>query len=594
MLPSDKQDKWLKAAVIGSLWGAAEIVLGSFLHNLRIPFSGNILTSIGIILMISGHRLWPQRGIIFRAGLICAALKTMSPSPVILGPMLSIFMQASLMEIAVTLTRGSRAGYLLGGGLAVSWNLLYRILSSIVLYGSSLIALYQNLVDFLVEQTRWTMQAYWGPILILWAIFFSWGVVAAGLGIMVSQAAKKQEKAWEIDPARRSFSWQTASAARTRWSLVRPIIILFLLTGGLYSISILPPLHSLGVLVIFLGIVWFYDAPLLLRFGRKRGFWLAITIMTLLSAFLLGPGYGFSREGLLTGLQMVMRAIYVIGGFGILSSELQRPQVTALFGSQRLAPFHMAVKTAFHTTPLMIEVIPGKGAWRQPIKVLSSMVSSMEYALSYMKAQHATMAERPVFIVTGTKGSGKTTLAGQMIPLFRGKGIKVAGILAPDIVERGQRVGYRVKDVSSGQEELLCKQGGAGRQKENRPCCDSSPEAAPAKQAGQYVFHPAGIRFGEDALGPGKLKGKDLLVLDELGPYELKGLGWDNALKRLLTRWDGSLLLIVRESLVDTMSRHYGLKPTMVFRAGQHKAEEVVSQIKTLLEQGTPGTSATT
>ena len=30
--------KWQKAAVIGSLWGSIEIILGSFLHNVNIPF----------------------------------------------------------------------------------------------------------------------------------------------------------------------------------------------------------------------------------------------------------------------------------------------------------------------------------------------------------------------------------------------------------------------------------------------------------------------------------------------------------------------------------------------------------------------------
>ncbi len=96
-------DVWLKAAVIGSVWGASEIVIGSFLHNLRIPFSGNLLTAIGIIIMIAGHRLWPERGLFWRAGLICAAMKTLSPSPVIFGPKLTIFMQSVSMQIGVLL-----------------------------------------------------------------------------------------------------------------------------------------------------------------------------------------------------------------------------------------------------------------------------------------------------------------------------------------------------------------------------------------------------------------------------------------------------------------------------------------------------------
>ena len=103
------RDIWLRAAVLGSLWGASEIVLGTFLHNLRIPFSSNLLTAIGIILMIAGHPLWPQRGLIWRAGIICAALKTLSPIHAIFGPMIAISAQAVLMQGAIFLGGRTKA-----------------------------------------------------------------------------------------------------------------------------------------------------------------------------------------------------------------------------------------------------------------------------------------------------------------------------------------------------------------------------------------------------------------------------------------------------------------------------------------------------
>jgi hypothetical protein len=31
---------WLKAAVLGGLWASVEIIIGSFFHNLRLPFAG--------------------------------------------------------------------------------------------------------------------------------------------------------------------------------------------------------------------------------------------------------------------------------------------------------------------------------------------------------------------------------------------------------------------------------------------------------------------------------------------------------------------------------------------------------------------------
>ena len=96
-------ETWIKASIIGTIWAASEIVLGSFLHNLKVPFSSNILTGIGIVILISASYIWTGRGLFWRAGLICALMKTMSPSAVIFGPMIAIFSQALLLELSVTL-----------------------------------------------------------------------------------------------------------------------------------------------------------------------------------------------------------------------------------------------------------------------------------------------------------------------------------------------------------------------------------------------------------------------------------------------------------------------------------------------------------
>ena len=53
MIKPALSEKWIKASIIGTIWAASEIVLGSFLHNLKVPFSGNVLTANGLIILIS-------------------------------------------------------------------------------------------------------------------------------------------------------------------------------------------------------------------------------------------------------------------------------------------------------------------------------------------------------------------------------------------------------------------------------------------------------------------------------------------------------------------------------------------------------------
>lgn len=92
---------WLKASVLGSIWASIEILLGSFLHNLKIPFSGMILSLIGVWLIISFLQVWKERGLVWRAGIICALMKSISPSAIILGPMIGIFTEALLIEFFI-------------------------------------------------------------------------------------------------------------------------------------------------------------------------------------------------------------------------------------------------------------------------------------------------------------------------------------------------------------------------------------------------------------------------------------------------------------------------------------------------------------
>src|SRR5665647_3732921 len=163
-MKGELNEKWIKASIIGTIWAASEIVLGSFLHNLKIPFSGNILTAIGIIILISISYIWTEKGLFWRAGLICAIMKTMSPSAVIFGPMIAIFSEAALLEIFVRLLGRTIAGYVIGSMLAMSWNLVQKILNYILFYGSNIIEVYSSLLKLAQKQLNIQTEIVWLPI----------------------------------------------------------------------------------------------------------------------------------------------------------------------------------------------------------------------------------------------------------------------------------------------------------------------------------------------------------------------------------------------------------------------------------------------
>ena len=143
---------WLKASVVGSVWASIEIILGSFLHNLKIPLSGMVLSFISVWLLISFLQVWKENGLILRAGIICALMKSISPSALIFGPMIGIFTEALLIEIFIFTFGKNLVGYLIGGAFAVLATLLHKLISLLILYGFDFIKILSDLYLFAVKQ----------------------------------------------------------------------------------------------------------------------------------------------------------------------------------------------------------------------------------------------------------------------------------------------------------------------------------------------------------------------------------------------------------------------------------------------------------
>lgn len=87
---------------------------------------------------------------------------------------------------------------------------------------------------------------------------------------------------------------------------------------------------------------------------------------------------------------------------------------------------------------------------------------------------------------------------------------------------------------------------------------------------GRFVFD--GAAFAEatgwldDQLEDPNIK---TLVLDEIGPLELSGGGWNSWLTKLLkNETSKTIILVVREGLVEKVVRHYGIEEyTLVTKA---------------------------
>jgi hypothetical protein len=131
--------------VFGALWGAVETTLGSVLHTLNIPFSGVVLTAIGITIALIGRLFVPQTGSVLFIGLVTSFLKMFSVGGIVLTPIIGILAESLLVEAVLTaLGKPRRASFLVAGGLATFWPFVHPFFTQGMLAGAGIATIYER------------------------------------------------------------------------------------------------------------------------------------------------------------------------------------------------------------------------------------------------------------------------------------------------------------------------------------------------------------------------------------------------------------------------------------------------------------------
>lgn len=378
-------EKWIKASIIGTIWAASEIVLGSFLHNLKVPFSGNVLTAIGLIILISVSYIWTEKGLFWRAGLICAIMKTMSPSAVIFGPMIAIFCEAALLEISVRVFGKTIVGYILGSMLAMSWNLFHRIVNYIIFYGLNIVQLYTDLLKFAQKQLSIHFDIVWLPIIALLIIYCILGLLSAIVGIRVGRKILKQPNEHKSENYRTvSNTKQNTSNSEFNYSLTWLFANITLMIGSLillnYSWYVWSPF------IIAIVTIWAFRYKRAIRQLSKPKFWVFFVVITMITAFVFSRLQAEPKsleEAILIGIQMNFRAVAIIVGFSVLGTELYNPQIRQFFLKTYFKQLPLALELSFESLPSMIANIPDfKTIIKNPVTVIYQIISQAESRLA--------------------------------------------------------------------------------------------------------------------------------------------------------------------------------------------------------------------
>jgi nucleoside-triphosphatase THEP1 len=172
------------------------------------------------------------------------------------------------------------------------------------------------------------------------------------------------------------------------------------------------------------------------------------------------------------------------------------------------------------------------------------------------------MTSQKVFIISGAQGGGKTTRLKDVLSLLQKKGRSFSGFVAEGSWENNKRIAFTLVNVKTN---------------ESVPLCGLSAKVNWQKN-GRFYFNPEAIAIGEKWLGKSNTSPVDLIVIDEIGIFELDNKVWHPAFQLLLQQSNCRFIITVREGIVEQIIQKYKLDKVEVFSL-KTTAEEIVERI---------------
>lgn len=147
---------------------------------------------------------------------------------------------------------------------------------------------------------------------------------------------------------------------------------------------------------------------------------------------------------------------------------------------------------------------------------------------------NAEAGQQQLIILSGGRGAGKTTWCEDLVDLARAMGLKVAGLVSPAIFFKGRKIAIDLRDV---------------RGKETRRLAHLPAPGTPGTAGLGWRFEAETLSWGNQVIG--RAIQCDLLVIDELGPLELRdNAGLSGAFAAIDARDYTLAVVVVRPELI--------------------------------------------
>jgi nucleoside-triphosphatase THEP1 len=98
-------------------------------------------------------------------------------------------------------------------------------------------------------------------------------------------------------------------------------------------------------------------------------------------------------------------------------------------------------------------------------------------------------------------------------------------------------------------------------------------------RVGKYFFISEALDFGRNALSVKRNLESQIVLIDEIGAWELQGQGWASSLNELIINCEMPLIITVRKSFLELVIENWMLQSPLVIESKDAVPEEVFKNI---------------
>lgn len=348
------------------------------------------------------------------------------------------------------------------------------------------------------------------------------------------------------------------------------------------------PAVALPAAIVAVAAAWLIDPPALraaLRIGVVLGIAFAAAVAAAVVAWAEGPS-----RGLDTGGQVLLRLLVLSSAAAVLVRAVDAEALLRLAERMGFRRLGLVLGLALNALPHIAEAageawiahrmrhprvrdrlrrLPGVGE-----ALLAHTARIAEEAAAAAALRGHTALTRPgvtlasavrTVVVTGPPDGGKTATVLEVARLLVGAGRTVVGFVQLGEVVGGRKVGFMVRDLGSGGEAGIAR----------------LVERGEGEFGTRFSFDRAGFELARAALSPAAAGA--FVVIDELGPVELRGEGHMPAVRRALAVAGlAGAVLVVRRSLVPSLLATLAATDAVVVDVEEHGAHAAETTFEAL------------